>query len=97
MALQKEIKKDNGFNTTYHRILLVSIDCAGTKAKTSIAIASYVDESYRLKEKKGECDNTIAYIENYDIDVPIDSDSLAFSMFYNKLKETDYFKDSVNC
>ena len=97
MALNKEIIKDNGLATTYHRILHIHMDCSGNKTRTSVSIASYVDESYRLKEKSGECENTVAVIENYDLNIPVNSDSLAFSTFYNKLKETETFEDSENC
>lgn len=94
MALTKKVIKDNGLTTTYHRILLVSIDCASTNTITSVMIASYVDESYRLKEKNGECENTVAFIESYDIDLSVSSDSLAFSALYGKIKELEEFRDS---
>lgn len=96
MALNKKMVKENGLTTEYHRILHIHIDCAKDTVM-SVSVASYIDESYRLKEKNGECDSTYITIENYTVDVNINSDSLAFSMIYGKLKERDMFTDASNC
>lgn len=47
MALQKEIKLDNGITTNYHRI--VSINKI-TNITTIIEVASYIDDTQRQKE-----------------------------------------------
>lgn len=96
MALKLKMTKHNGLSTEYHRILHIHIDCE-KDAVASVSIASYKDESYRQKEKDGECDSTYITIENYTVDVNINSDSLAFSMIYGKLKELNMFTDASNC
>lgn len=51
MALQKEIKQDDGVTTMYHRILFLR---AVINSHVSIAVLSYVDEASREKEVNGE-------------------------------------------
>ena len=96
MALKLKMTKHNGLSTEYHRILHIHINCE-KDVVASVSVASYIDESYRLKEKNGECDSTYITIENYTVDVNINSDSLAFSMIYGKLKELNMFTDASNC
>lgn len=47
MALYKEIKQDDGVNTTYHRILYVQ---NMINSHCSIAVVSYVDNVARTNE-----------------------------------------------
>lgn len=47
MALQKEIRQDNGVMTKYHRVFFIQ---STINSHTSIAVLSYVDESSREME-----------------------------------------------
>ena len=49
MALYKEIKQDDGVNTTYHRILYVQ---NMINSHCSIAVVSYVDKEARVNEQE---------------------------------------------
>ncbi len=65
MALKKELKFDNGVIINYHRIDDVVLD--NKNKTTQIAVVSYTDESYRLKEvenkaKKDRYDELILLI-----------------------------------
>lgn len=51
MALQKEIKQDNGVTTSYHRVLFLR---STINSHVSIAVLSYVDEASREMELVGE-------------------------------------------
>lgn len=71
MALQKEIKQDDGVTTSYHRILFFR---AVINSHVSIAVLSYVDEASRERELTGDRPYKISatyerpYVENMTIE-----------------------------
>lgn len=96
MALKKKMVKDNGLTTEYHRILHININCE-KDAVAMVSIASYKDESFRQKEKDGECDSTYITIENYIVEADMHKDDLKLSSIYGKLKKLGIFADASNC
>lgn len=96
MALKKKMVKDNGLATEYHRILHIHINCE-KDAVASVSIASYKDESYRQKEKDGECDSTYITIENYTIEADMHKDDLKISSIYKKIKDLAKFAEATDC
>lgn len=96
MALKKKMVKDNGLTTEYHRILHIHINCE-KDAVASVSIASYKDESFRQKEKNGECDSTYISIENYTIETDMHKDDLKISSIYKKIKDLAKFAEATDC
>lgn len=97
MALQKEIKLDNGITTIYHRI--VSINKI-TNNTTIIEVASYIDESQRQKEidyynSTEEEKSMNVFIEtNYIEKEYNETDTIEDLYLY--LKNTEQFKDAID-
>ena len=96
MALKKKMVKDNGLTTEYHRILHININCE-KDAVAMVSIASYKDESYRQKEKDGECDSTYITIENYIVEADMQKDDLKMSSIYKKIKDLAKFAEATDC
>lgn len=97
MALQKEIKLDNGIKVNYHRI--VSINKI-TNNSTIIEVASYINKSERQKEidyyNSTEEDKEMnVFIEtNYINKEYNETDTIEDLYLY--LKTTEQFKDAID-
>lgn len=97
MALQKEIKLDNGITTIYHRI--VSINKI-TNNTTIIEVASYIDESQRQKEidyynsKQNEKSMNVFIETSYIEKEYNETDTIEDLYLY--LKNTEQFKDATD-
>lgn len=97
MALQKEIKLDNGITTIYHRI--VSINKI-TNNTTIIEVASYIDESQRQKEidyynSTEEEKSMNVFIETNYIEKKYNEID-TIEELYNYLKTLEMFKDAID-
>lgn len=95
MALQKEIKLDNGITTIYHRI--VSINKI-TNNTTIIEVASYINKSERQKEidyynSTEEEKSMNVFIEANYIDKEYSEDE-NIKDIYDYLKTTEMFKNA---
>lgn len=97
MALNKKIIKHNGLSVTYHKIRNVNIDCSGEQAIMTILIDSYVDESYRIKEKNKELFDAALSTDAYVVEADIKNNNMSFSDIYKKLKKLDIFADATDC
>lgn len=97
MALQKEIKLDNGIVLNYHRI--VSINKI-TNNSTIIEVASYINETERQKE----IDYYNSEEENKTMNVFIETNYIekeynetdTIEELYNYLKTLEMFKDAID-
>lgn len=97
MALQKEIKLDNGITTIYHRI--VSINKI-TNNTTIIEVASYIDESQRQKEidyynSTEEEKSMNVFIETNYIEKEY-NETDTIEDLYSYLKSTEQYKDATD-
>lgn len=98
MALQKDVKMDNGLILSYHRINTVLIH---TNNQIIIEVSSYLNEEERLKEKeilKQREENSIETIMNiyigtkfYNINY---NDEFSVKKAYEYLKTLDVFDGS---
>lgn len=112
MALQKEIKMNNGIVLNYHRINTISLM---TNWCISINISSYISKEEREKEQEyqavqrksvnGETLSTAEVILlNKPLEVYIEGDfieidydeNLSIKDIYEYLKTTDKYKDAVD-
>lgn len=97
MALQKEIKLNNGIVLNYHRI--VSINKI-TNNSTIIEVASYINETERQKEidyynSKEENKTMNVFIETNYIEKEY-NETDTIEELYNYLKTLEMFKDAEN-
>ena len=88
MALNKEIKQDDGITTNYHRILFVQ---STINSHISIAVLSYVDESSRMSEAASNTPytKTITYEKDYEENMTIEN-------AYNYLKTLPEFEEATD-
>jgi hypothetical protein len=94
MALNKKITKENGVETSYHRITGV---CLEVEAENSlmliIRLESYLDREYRDKAQP-------IYSKNYNLPLTSDesTDNMGIRQFaYDKLKQLLEWSDAVDC
>lgn len=96
MALQKEIKLDNGIVLNYHRI--VSINKI-TNNSTIIEVASYINETERQKEidyyNSTEVNEMNVFIETNYIEKEY-NETDTIEELYNYLKTLEMFKDAID-
>ena len=88
MALNKEIKQDDGIITSYHRILFVQ---STINSHISIAVLSYVDESSRMYETASNIPytKTITYEKDYE-------ENMTIKNAYNYLKTLPEFEEATD-
>lgn len=100
MALKKLIKKENGVELSYHRILSVDIritdsnNYAHAPIEMNVIYESYLNEEYRNNNKP---------IESRVCSIPLMSDeeenkiSSIREFAYNKMKELPEWSDAIDC
>lgn len=90
MALQKEIRQDDGVITNYHRISFMTLS---TNKRNSIAVFSYVDDISRENEKEsitsGPYKKSITYETDYD-------PTMTIKMAYDYLKTLPQFEGALD-
>lgn len=89
MALEKDIRQEDGVVTKYHRILYIQ-QTPGTA--TSIAVISYTDEEGRDMEKSGMRPYVQSITYEFDFE-----DGCTISRGYELLETLDVFSDSIEC
>lgn len=90
MALQKAVVQGNGITTNYHRIVYVTMT---TNRQNSIAVISYIDESFRDNEK----DNILAepYREAKTYETDYDG-TMTIERAYEYLKTLPEFEGAID-
>ena len=94
MALTKKVIKENGIETSYHRITGVYLEVeTENNLMLIIRLESYLDREYRDKAQP-------IYSKNYNL--PLTSDESAENMgirqfAYDKLKQLPEWADAVDC
>jgi len=95
MALLLEQKTDIGVPIAYHRIISVVVN-----SEISIIVVSYVDETYRILEKKQTATTTSYvpyYVQTKDYHFPLNKeDAITFSGLYEHLKTLEGFKGALD-
>lgn len=92
MALQKEIKLNNGIIVNYHRIVSVNNI---TNEKSIIEVASYINSENRNNEKTSDNSFINLFIASKYYNFPYDKD-LTIDKAYTNLKTLDDFKNSID-
>lgn len=94
MALNKKITKENGIETSYHRIIGVCLEVeAEDRLMLIVRLESYLDREYRDKTQP-------IYSKNYHLPLTSDKsvDNTSVRQFaYDKLKELPEWADAVDC
>ena len=94
MALNKKITKENGIETSYHRITGVCLEVeAEDRLMLIIRLESYLDREYRDKAQP-------IYSKNYHLPLTSDEsvESMSIRQFaYDKLKELPEWADAIAC
>ena len=90
MALQKDIRQDDGVTTSYHRVLQI---IQTINRQTSIAVISYVDETARSDEKTAVMLQPYSKCITYEL--PYD-EAMTIENAYNYLKILPQFEGAVD-
>ena len=94
MALNKKITKENGIETSYHRIIGVCLEVeAEERLMLIVRLESYLDREYRDKAQP-------IYSKNYHLPLTSDEsvESMSIRQFaYDKLKERPEWEDAIDC
>lgn len=94
MALSKTIKKENGIETSYHRITGIYLEVeTEDKFMLIIRLESYLDREYRDKAQP-------IYSKNYNLPLTSDesTNNMSIRQFaYDKLKQLSEWADAVDC
>ena len=94
MALNKKITKENGIETSYHRIIGVCLEVeAEDRLMLIVRLESYLDSEYRDKAQP-------IYSKNYNLPLTSDEsvESMSIRQFaYDKLKELPEWADAIDC
>lgn len=94
MALQKDVKMENGLILSYHRINTVTIH---TNNQIVIELTSYLNQEEREKEKEAmsKQEPFNVYTETTMYPLPYDKE-FSIVKAYEYLKTLDEFKDSID-
>lgn len=96
MALDKKITKENGIETSYHRIIGVRLEVeAEDRLMLIIRLESYLNREYRDKAQPQPI-----YSKNYNISLTSDEsvENISIRQFaYDKLKQLPEWADAVDC
>ena len=94
MALNKKITKENGIETSYHRIIGVCLEVeAEERLMLIVRLESYLDREYRDKAQP-------IYSKNYHLPLTSDEsvENMSIRQFaYDKLKELPEWEDAIDC
>lgn len=90
MALQKDIRQDDGVTTSYHRVLQI---IQTINRQTSIAVISYVDETARSDEKNSVIMQPYSKCVTYEL--PYD-EAMTIENAYDYLKTLPQFEGAIN-
>lgn len=90
MALQKEIRQEDGVVTKYHRVSFVVL---ATNKRNSIAVLSYVDEIARDEEKASSFMQP--YRKSITYEIPYDS-TMTVEKAYEYLKTLPQYEGSID-
>lgn len=90
MALQKAITQPNGVTTNYHRIVYVTVT---TNRQNSIAVISYIDESFRDDEKEQVLAEPYREAKTYETDY---DGSMTIERAYEYLKTLPEFEGAID-
>lgn len=90
MALQKEIRQDDGVVTKYHRISFIAL---ATNRRNSIAVLSYVDELARDEEKAASYMQP--YRKSITYEIPYDP-TMTIENAYEYLKTLPQFEGAID-
>lgn len=102
MAIQKEVKLDNGITLNYHRIAAINIEL---NQQVTLLVESYIDESGREYEKAysaGEIENpSFPYTHSDYINLEYDENTKLFQgnvleQAYGMLKEMQEYKGATD-
>lgn len=93
MALSKTIKKENGVETSYHKIKGVYLQVEDNgELMLVIRLESYLNREYRAKNKPISSKNYNIFLSSDEVD------NLSIRQYaYSKLKELPEWSDAVDC
>lgn len=90
MALQKAITQSNGVITNYHRIVYVTMTI---NSRNSIAVISYIDESFRDDEKEHVLAEPYREAKTYETNY---DGSMTIERAYEYLKTLPEFEGAID-
>lgn len=90
MALQKEIRQEDGVVTKYHRISFMVLT---TNRRNSIAVLSYVDDIAREEEKESAMSRPYQKSVTYETDY---DPTMTVEKAYDYLKTLPQFEGAID-
>lgn len=92
MAISKEIIKENGIVSNYHKISSITLSTFDDDNRLTILIDSFFNKEYRNKNCAIDNMSYVFSIKNSE-----DENLSIRALGYKKLKELEIFKDAVDC
>jgi hypothetical protein len=92
MALKKQIIKENGTESNYHKISRVDLSISDDQTRLAVEIESYLNEEYRKANKPNDRDYQLFVLEGGE-----DTTSQIRPLAYSKIKELAAWADAEDC